>query len=168
VRPRTVARHASSFSGVAIPDDLPRHGPGDLAREDGPAQARQLAERPPHAGPLADGPGADPDPLPAPVAEAAEAELLVGATLHQRLGQGAEARPHRGSRADELPQPPIGVATAQEDEGGPRGAANRRSARLESRRRHARMRTQRTCAHRRPRERWGESRSLDGESPKAV
>ncbi len=148
-------------------DDLPRHGPGGLSREDRRAQSRQIPQCPPHASPFAHRPCADADPLPAPVAEAAEAEFLVGATLHEGLGQHAEARPHRRPRANELAQPSVGVAAAQEDEGGPGRAANRRNPRLASRRGDVRTRAQCSSTHRSPWE-MGEIRSLGQESRRAV
>jgi len=149
-------------------DDLPDHGPGDLAREDRRAQSRQLAEHPPRAGPFADRSGSDPDPLAAPVAERAEAELLVGTASHDDLGQCAEARPHRRPRPNQLPQPSIGVAAAQEDEGHARRAANRRNPRLERSCRNGRTRAECSCAHRSSWERRGEIRSLAEDSRRAV
>jgi len=74
----------------------------------------------------------------------------------------------RRPRAHELAQASVGVAAAQEDEGGPRRAPHRRHLRLGSRRRHVTTRTQRTSAHRSPPERWGGIRSNARKSRRAV
>jgi hypothetical protein len=131
VRPRTVSRQAASFSGVTTPTikrathDQARHGPGDLTREHGLAQQRQLRERPPDPRPLAHGTRAHAEALAAPVAQAAKAQRLVAAPAQQRCSQGPEQRPHPRALGHELAQAAIGIAPAQEDERGDRGPARR-------------------------------------------